>query len=44
MTSLLALQKLTYSQSFMMIYGFFFELWVWNLNKEEEEEKKNSAL
>ena len=46
MTSLLALQKPTYSQSFMVIYGFFFELGVLNLNKEEEEEEKkmkNSA-
>ena len=48
MTSLLALRKPTYSQSFMVIYGFFFELWVLNLNKEEEEEvekkkMKNSA-
>ena len=40
MTSLLALQKPTYSQSFMVIYGFFFELWVLNLNKEEEEEEE----
>ena len=51
MTSLLALQKPTYSQSFMVIYGFLFELWVLNLKEkekegeEEEEEKKmkNSA-
>ena len=40
MTSLLALQKPTYSQSFMVIYGFFFELWVLNLNKEEVEEEE----
>ena len=40
MTNLLALWKPTYSQSFMVIYGFFFELWVFNLNKEEEEEEK----
>ena len=39
MTSLLALEKPTNSQSFMVIYGFFFELWVLNLNKEEEEEE-----
>ena len=25
---------------FMLIYGFFFELWVLNLKEEEEEEKK----
>ena len=35
MTSFLALQKPTYPQSFMLIYGFLFELWVSNLNKEE---------
>ena len=33
--------------NFMLIYGFLFELWVSNLNEEEEEEKnklmKNSA-
>ena len=40
MTSLLALQKLIYSQSFIVIYGFLFELWVLNLNKEEEEEEE----
>ena len=45
MISLLALQKPTYPQSFMMMYGFIFELWVSNLNKEEEKKKKmkNSA-
>ena len=45
MTSLLALRKPTYPKSFMLIYGFLFELWVSNLKKEEEEEKKmkNSA-
>ena len=43
MTSLLALQKPTYSQSFMVIYGFFFELWVLNLNKEEEEEEEEEV-
>ena len=32
--------SVTETQSFMVIYGFFFELWVLNLNKEEEEEKK----
>ena len=42
--------SVTEIQSFMVIYGFFFELWVLNLNKEEEEEEeeekkkmKNSA-
>ena len=45
MTSLLALRKPTYPQSFMLIYGFLFELWVLNLNEEEEEKKmKNSAI
>ena len=46
MTSLFPLQKLTYPQSFMLIYGFFFELWVLNLKEEEEKKKKkmkNSA-
>ena len=44
MTSLLALQKPTYPQSFMLIYGFLFELWVSNLNeKEEKKNMKNSA-
>ena len=45
MTSLLALQKPAYPQSFMLIYGFLFELWVSNLNEKEEEENKmkNSA-
>ena len=46
MTSLLVLRKPTYPQSFMLIYGFLFELWVLNLNKEKEEEEKkmkNSA-
>ena len=42
MTSLLVLRKATYPHSFMLIYGFLFELWVLNL-KEEEKEKKNSA-
>ena len=37
MTSLLVLWKHTYPQSFMLIYGFLFELWVLNLNKEKEE-------
>ena len=41
------LRKPMHPQSFMLIYGFLFELWVLNLNeKEEEEEKKkmnNSA-
>ena len=45
MTSLLVLQKPTYPQIFMLIYGFLFELWVLNLNKEEEKKKmKNSAF
>ena len=35
MTSLLALQKPTHPQSFMMIYGFLFELWL-NMNKEKK--------
>ena len=40
MTSVLVLWKPTYPQRFMlMIYGFFFELWVLNLNKEKEEKK-----
>ena len=29
-----------YPQSFMLIYGFFFELWVLNLNEKKEEKKK----
>ena len=45
MTSLLALWKPTYPQSFMLIYGFKFELWVLNLNEEKErKKKKNSAI
>ena len=40
MTSLFLLRKPTYPQSFMLIYGFLFELWVSNVN---EEEGKNSA-
>ena len=36
MTSLLALQNPTYPQSFMLIYGFLFELWVLNLNKKKK--------
>ena len=45
MTSLLALWKPTYPQSFMLIYGFIFELWVLNLNEEKERKKmKNSAI
>ena len=43
MTSLFLLQKTTYSQSFMLIYGFLFELWVSNLNEEKEKKMKNSA-
>ena len=43
MTSLLALQKPTYPQSFMLIYGFLFELWVSNLNEKEKKKMKNSA-
>ena len=44
MTSLFPLRKPTYPQSFMLIYGFLFELWVSNLNEEEEKKKmKNSA-
>ena len=46
-TSLFPLWKPMYPQSFILIYGFFFELWVLNLNekKKEEGEKKmkNSA-
>ena len=42
MTSLFPLRKPTYPQSFMLIYGFFFELWVSNL-KEKEKKIKNSA-
>ena len=44
MTSLLALWKPTYSQSFMVIYGFLFELWVLNLTKEEEEEEEEKKM
>ena len=50
MTSLFLLRKPTYPQSFMLIYGSLFELWVLNLNKkkvmgveseqEEEEEEE----
>ena len=40
MTSLLAQWKPTYPQSFGFIYGFLFELWVLNLNKEEKEEEE----
>ena len=49
MTGLFSLRKPTYPQSFMLIYGFLFELWVLNLKEEEEEEEekkkkmKNSA-
>ena len=49
MTSLFPLQKPTYLQSFTLIYGFLFELWVLNLKEKEEEEEeeeekmKNSA-
>ena len=38
MTSLLVLCIPTNSQSFMLIYGFLFELWVSNLNEKEENE------
>ena len=44
MTSLLALRKPTYPQSFMLIHGFVFELWVSNLNKEEEEEEEEKKM
>ena len=44
MTSLLALRKPTYPQSFMLIYGFLFELWVSNLKEEEEEEKEEKKM
>ena len=40
MTSLFPLRKPTYPQSFMLIYGFLFELWVLNLKEEEEEEEE----
>ena len=43
MTSLLALRKPTYPQSFMLIYGFLFELWVLNLKEEKKKKMKNSA-
>ena len=46
MSSLLALRKPTYPQSFMLIYGFIFELLMLNLNKEKEKKRmkmKNSA-
>ena len=43
MTSFFLLWKLTYPQSFMLIYGFFFELWVLNLKEKKEKKMKNSA-
>ena len=43
MTSLFPLRKPTYPQSFMLIYGFFFELWVSNLNEKKKKKMKNSA-
>ena len=43
MTGLLVLRKSTYPQSFVLIYGFLFELCVLNLNEEEEKKMKNSA-
>ena len=43
MTCVLALRKPTQPQSFMLIYGFIFELWMSNLNEEEKKKMKNSA-
>ena len=43
MTSLFPLRKPTYPQSFMLIYGFLFELWVSNLNEEKKKKMKNFA-
>ena len=46
MTSLFPLRKPTYPQSFMLIYGSLFELWVLNLKKKKKKKKKkmkNSA-
>ena len=43
MTNLLVLRKPTYPQSFMLIYGFLFELWVLNLKEEKKKKMKNSA-
>ena len=40
MTSLFPLRKPTYPQSFILIYGFLFELWVSNLNEEKKKKKK----
>ena len=40
MNRLFPLHKPTYPQSFMLIYGFPFELWVSNLNEEKQEKKK----
>ena len=40
MTSLFPLRKPTYPQSFMLIYGSLFELWVLNLNKKNKKKKK----
>ena len=44
MTSLLVLRKPTYPQSFMLIYGFLFELWVLNLKEEKEKEEKKMPI
>ena len=39
MTSLFPLRKPMYPQSFMLIHGFLFELWVLNLNKKKKKKK-----
>ena len=42
----LPVTETSYLKSFMLIYDFFFELWVLNLNEKEEDKKKkmkNSA-
>ena len=33
-----------YPQSFVLIYGFLFELWVSHLNEEKEEEEKKIRI
>ena len=44
MTSLFPLRKPTYPQSFMLIYGSLFELWVLNLNKKKKKKKKKKKM
>ena len=44
MTGLFPLRQPMHPRSFVLVYGFLFELWVLNLKEEEEEEKmQNSA-